>query len=133
MCVQGECESEPVQRSICRVTGGVGKKVRGKWGSWTGDVQTRFFVHLQAAPDSRFVTLGELVCKHLVPNEQQVSSHKPRVETCNPDRFTRMCPQIYGCVSVCTGVSVFCTEMLCVTQDKCVFVSAGVHKTRSAS
>lgn len=96
MCVQGECESERVQRSICRVTGGVGKKVREKWGSWKGDVQTRFFVHLQSTSVSRFVTLGELVCKHLVPSEQQVSIHKPRVETCNPDRFTRMCLQIYG-------------------------------------
>ena len=54
----------------------------------------------------------------------------PGVETCNSDRFTRMHPQIYGCVSICMGVSVFSGETPCVTQDKRVFVRAGVHKTR---
>lgn len=52
-----------------------------------------------------------------------------RVKTCNSDHFTRARPQIYGCVSICMGVSVFSRETLCVTQDKLVFVRAGVHKT----
>lgn len=43
-----------------------------------------------------------------------------------------MRPQIYVCVSICMGVSVFSGETLCVTQDKLVFVGAGVHKTLSA-
>lgn len=48
-------------------------------------------------------------------------------------RFTRMYPQIYGCVSMCMGVSVFSRKTQCVTQDKHVFVKAAVHKTQSAS
>lgn len=44
-----------------------------------------------------------------------------------------MRPQIYCCVSICMGVSVFSRETLCVTQDKLVFVRAAVHKTKSAS
>lgn len=70
--------------------------------------------------------------EHWGASEQQVYNYKPRVETVNSDRFTRMCPQIYGCVSMCMDASVFRKEMLCTTQDKLVFVRV-VHNTQSAS
>lgn len=69
---------------------------------------------------------------HLGASEQQGYNHKPGVETCSSDHFTRMRPQIYGCVSMCKVTSAFSRETLCVTQDKLVFVRTA-HKTQRAS
>lgn len=55
-----------------------------------------------------------------------------RVKTCS-GHFTRTLPQIYGCASLLMGVSVFSREMLCVTQDKLLFVRTSVHKTKRFS
>lgn len=79
---------------------------------------------------SLFVTL----CVRVSVNAKSITAN-PRAETCNLGHFTRMYPEIYGCVPVCMcicrGMSVFTGEMLCMTQDRLVFVRAGVTRLRT--
>lgn len=69
------------------------------------------FIHPHEVPAILFplvcvsVHVGMYAFLGAIPH--QVFDHKPRVETCDSNCFTRMHLQIYGCGSACMGASVF--------------------------
>lgn len=126
-------ENKLLQKSVSRFIGGEDKLSEGRIEGGEQVLYTR----VSKGEDLtvlciRSVSLFVTVCVSV--NTESITTN-PRAETRNLGHFTRMYQEIYGCVSVCMcicrGMSVFSEEMLCMTQDRLVFVRAGVRGLRA--
>lgn len=98
---------------------------------WVSKREDPIALYIRTKCLSHYLLLCVCVCTWVQVNTKSITTN-PTVETCNSDSFTRMHPQIYGCVSICMGVSVFSRKTLCVTQDKLIIVRAATHSECSS-